>query len=514
MERTEKADSADGRVFPHLVVGLATGQASPTLRSRSLELPQDETQDSGEVIPIAKRSCAVTCKFSLKELQVLCEIRVDFKNLAENGVDFLPAVKAQGWDGYFNRLSCPIYDKLVKEFWKHAECDDYQVVSHVLGKKIIISKRSIALLLGGETIKGYRFQTNDSKSKKVKDNINSVLYANWKSGKSDYKTKDLHPDLRIWHKIMLNCLNPRPSGSSPDYINFNQKVMMFFIKTNQKICLPYFLFTYLKDCIKKSRTTACESKSTIKYIPFERLLSDIFVESNLVNELFKAGCTEDLTTLTGEALTSTTLKRMGLIDNKVGAASVTKPAEIMKRKIPIDDFPLWSKADDPEAILHYINDLRSQGLDIDVDEFFRNLPDAPDYDAAPKRKPKRKNVDASDAKDDSEDGNDDEPPPQKKKKKVKIVTKVIQQETQQAPRPTRVTRSSVRNSSKFVVLSDDDESDDAVIGSSLIPTPTLPPLSLSQIHLCHETKHHYLHQNNHHLFITTQALKNPNFYSR
>ncbi|XP_057443940.1 uncharacterized protein LOC130736110 [Lotus japonicus] len=378
MEHVEKADSTDGRVFPNLVVGVATRQS--------------------------------------EELQVLCEIRVDFQNLAENGLDLLPAVKAQGCERYFNRLSAPIYDKLVKEFSKHADCDDYQVVSHVLGKKIIISKRSIALLLGGETIKGSRFQTNDSKSKKFKENLNSVLYVSWRSTKSDYKKKDLHPDLRILHKIMLNCLNTRPSGSSPDYINFTTKVMMFFIKTKQKICLPYFLFTYLKDCIKKSRTTASESKSTIKYIPFGRLLSDIFVESNLVKDLIKAGCTEDLTTLTGDALTSKTLKRMGLIDNKVAAAFVSKPAEIVKRRIRIDDFPLWSKADDPEAILHYINHLKSHGLDIDVDEFFRNLPNAPDYDA-PKRMAKRKNEDATDAKDDSEDGNDDEPPPQKKKRR-------------------------------------------------------------------------------------------------
>ncbi|XP_057418705.1 uncharacterized protein LOC130712905 [Lotus japonicus] len=460
MERSEKADSADGKVFPKMVVGLATGQVGPSLRSRSNESTQAETQGSEKVTPITERGCAVTSNFSPKDLQVLCELRVDFKNLAENGLDLLPAVKFQGWEGYFNRLTRPIYYKLVKEFWKHAECDDLQVVSYVLGKKIIITERSIALLLGLDTIRGYRFWANDSKLNKVKDTINSELYANWKSGKSDYKTRELHLDLRIWHKIILNCFNPRPTGSSPDYINFNQKVMLYFIKTGQKICLPYFLFTYLKDCIRRSRTTAAATKNTIRYIPFGRVLSDIFVESKLVKDLINAGCTEDLSILAGEAFTSTSLKRMCLIEKKIEAESVITPEEVKGRRIPLNDYPLWSKVDDPEAILYYIEDLRSLGFEIDVDEFFRALPEAPDYESPKKKKTNRKKEDTTTAaNDDFEDGDDDEQPPQKKKKKVRIATRVIQQETTQAPRTTRVTRSFVRNSSKFIILTGDDESD-------------------------------------------------------
>ncbi|XP_057444104.1 uncharacterized protein LOC130736280 [Lotus japonicus] len=329
------------------------------------------------------------------ENEVLCELQVDFKNIAKNGLDLRPAVKLQGWEGYFNRLTGPIYDKLVKEFWKHADYDDLQVVSYVLGKKIIITERSIALLLGPDTIKGYRFQANDSKLRAVKDTINSVLYANWKPGKFDYKTRELHPDLRIWHKIMLNCFNPRPIGSSHDYINFNQKVMLYFIKTGEKICLPYFLFNYLKDCIRRLRTTAVVTKNTIKYIPFGRLLSDLFVESNLVKDLIDVGCTEDLSTLTGDAFTSTTMKRMCLIEKKIEADSIITPEEIKGRRIPLNDYPLWSKADDPEAIMYYLEDLKSLGCEIDVDEFFRALPEAPDYESPKKKKTKRKKQDTT-----------------------------------------------------------------------------------------------------------------------
>ncbi|XP_057418443.1 uncharacterized protein LOC130712638 [Lotus japonicus] len=49
MERNERADSADGRVFPQMVVGLETGQVGPVLRSRSTDSTQAATQGSGKV---------------------------------------------------------------------------------------------------------------------------------------------------------------------------------------------------------------------------------------------------------------------------------------------------------------------------------------------------------------------------------------------------------------------------------------------------------------------------------
>ncbi|MEX5523421.1 hypothetical protein, partial [Bacillus cereus] len=87
-----------------------------------------------------------------------------------------------------------VYDKLVKEFWKHVDCNEYQVVSFVLGKRIIISEKSFARLLGAETSNGYRFQMHESKVKpRTKETVNMALYSTWKPGKNDCKTKGLHP---------------------------------------------------------------------------------------------------------------------------------------------------------------------------------------------------------------------------------------------------------------------------------------------------------------------------------
>ncbi|MEX5523362.1 hypothetical protein, partial [Bacillus cereus] len=95
--------------------------------------------------------CAVTCVYSPDELQALAEWRFDLDNIAANGFDLRPEVKAQGWEEYFNRLRGPVYIKLVKEFWKHADCDDNQVVSYIAGRRIIVTEKSIVDLLGENT---------------------------------------------------------------------------------------------------------------------------------------------------------------------------------------------------------------------------------------------------------------------------------------------------------------------------------------------------------------------------
>ncbi|WP_338309876.1 hypothetical protein, partial [Bradyrhizobium sp. TM233] len=184
---------------------------------------------------------------------------------------------------------------------------------------------------------------------RTKDIVNKALYTTFKPGKTSYKVMDLHPKLRIWHKILLNCINQRPKGSSPDYINFNQKAMLFFIQDQKKICLPYFLFSYLKECIRKSRTTA-SIKSAIKYIPFGRLLSDLFIESGLIQDLINAGCTEDLTTIVSDVFTANSLKKMGLVKKKIAPAHEDTSSEIRSRRVPLNDYPLWTQADHPEAI--------------------------------------------------------------------------------------------------------------------------------------------------------------------
>jgi hypothetical protein len=111
---------------------------------------------------ITRRPSHIHCSFEAKTLQVLKELRVDFANIAQNDIDLRVEMAAQGWENYFARLHGPVYEALVKEFWRHAECDEHYVVSHVLGRRIVITEQSIAQLLGLGHLQGSRVHAKDS----------------------------------------------------------------------------------------------------------------------------------------------------------------------------------------------------------------------------------------------------------------------------------------------------------------------------------------------------------------
>src|ERR1044072_9337482 len=66
---------------------------------------------------ITRRPAHIHCKLTSEDLQVLKELRVDFNNLAQNDMDLLVEMVAQGWENYFSRLHGPTYDLLIQEFW-------------------------------------------------------------------------------------------------------------------------------------------------------------------------------------------------------------------------------------------------------------------------------------------------------------------------------------------------------------------------------------------------------------
>src|ERR1044072_9437024 len=106
--------------------------------------------------------------------------RVNFNNMAANKMDLRQDVAFQGWGKFFERLNGPIYEKIVKEFRKHATCDDNYIVSHVLGKKFVITEKLIARLLElnhreGKVIAGKDKEMSDKES----IDLNSYLYKDY-----------------------------------------------------------------------------------------------------------------------------------------------------------------------------------------------------------------------------------------------------------------------------------------------------------------------------------------------
>lgn len=140
----------------------------------------------------------------------------------------------------------PIYTHLVKEFRRFANTDKRYIVSYVLGKKIIISKKSITALLGIERVKGKRVSNTSYNSKFLKKKVIPTIFirneGNMSKGTSCYKNRELDDKYRIWVKIILGCIHPRNASSSVDYVNSDQKFILYYIMKGIKVNLLYLPF--------------------------------------------------------------------------------------------------------------------------------------------------------------------------------------------------------------------------------------------------------------------------------
>ncbi|KAI5435958.1 hypothetical protein KIW84_022401 [Lathyrus oleraceus] len=241
-------------------------------------------------------------------LDVLCESLVDFENLRRNGVDLTEDLRKQGWENYFDRLYGPIYPLLVKEFWRCADADDQFIVSFVLGVKIVITEGSIASLLNMESSGGKRIYNIPPRSKRITEVINPTIFKPNVEGNPS-KNKELHQNLRVWLKIILGTIHHRPASNSSDYINADQKCILYCIQKGIKINLPTLLFRYLRDSVRETRN----NMKPRSYIPLGRLLSDVFIEHGLVDDLEKTRCMDDLAIDVGKPLNARNLKSMGII---------------------------------------------------------------------------------------------------------------------------------------------------------------------------------------------------------
>lgn len=94
-----------------------------------------------------------------------------------------------------------------------------------MNRKIVITEKSIENLIGHDD-KGKRVHSATITAKRDTD-ISLVIFkegTNFADEKGP-SVKDLTSNLRVWFKIILWCINHRPSTNSFDYINTRQKIM-------------------------------------------------------------------------------------------------------------------------------------------------------------------------------------------------------------------------------------------------------------------------------------------------
>src|ERR1044072_8297238 len=321
-------------------------------------MEKEQAEEALDTSHITKREGRITCNISPSNLLCLAEPRVDLDNLSQNGFNLNEEIHLQSWEKFFTMLNGPTYGALVKEFWKMAECDRHHIVSHVSGKRVIITKKTIGDLLGLDHREGIRIGGRNEKDEFISNVIDKEIFIDLDPTKptSEYKSISLVPKLRIWYQILTNCINPKPLNLISENLNADQKYFLYHLKNKDKLCLPAILFLHLKHSIQNSRTTADKDEEKIKYIPLGRLISAILVENGIIEHLREEEALNsiDLTQGFGDTFNGKNLKEMEVIKDILTEPPSETEEIILKRRHITNDLPPFTKEEPFEATAEFV----------------------------------------------------------------------------------------------------------------------------------------------------------------
>lgn len=163
--------------------------------------------------------------------------------------------------------------------------------------------------------------------------------------------KDLLPYIRIWSRTLLGYVHHRKPMNYADYINGDQQHILYYISTGKKVNLNSLLFQYLMDMVKE---TIDGSKKKRNWIPLGRLISNILMESELIDSLTEARIIKELEPQVGKMSSARSMKTMGVI-YELTSNHVEVPKEATSnRRIHLEDFPVFTKQDPLNVLLDYL----------------------------------------------------------------------------------------------------------------------------------------------------------------
>src|SRR3954466_12208305 len=236
---------------------------------------------------------AVACSIPKNELEVLCELMVDFDNIEEHQFHLKEDMMFQGWTSLFTEFCGPVYPDLVKEFWVHAVVAPKSILSFVHGKFVVVTENILRMMFDLRNPEG-AFEID--KRVEWKD-VLSTLYMDVNETKNVKDMKDLY---KIWTKILLGCFYHRKGTHAPDFVSSEQKYILYCIATKKKVDAIYIIFNHMWKAVKDSRNAFRGKGGTI--IPFGRIISNLLVHSKIVESLESEGIVKDLAVTSGACL--------------------------------------------------------------------------------------------------------------------------------------------------------------------------------------------------------------------
>lgn len=166
------------------------------------------------------------------------------------------------------------------------------------------------------------------------------------------KMKDLLPHLRIWARILLGCVHHKKPTNSADYINGDQQYVLYNIASGRKVNLHSLLFQYLRDMVKETRDGI---KNMRNWIPLGRLISNILMESKLIDSLNEAQITKELEPQVGRMFNARSLKNMGLISELTSNLGCLSKEDISNKRIPLENFTIFTMHGPLNVMIDYLD---------------------------------------------------------------------------------------------------------------------------------------------------------------
>src|SRR4051812_6048435 len=291
----------------------------------------------------------VACSIPKDEMEVLCELMVDFDNIEENQFHLREDIIFQGWTSLFAEFVGPVYPDLVKEFWAHAVFAPKAILSFVHGKSVVITENILRVMFDLRNPEG-AFECDQRANL---GDVLSTLYPNVKKTKHVKNLKDVY---RIWTKILLGCFYHRKSTHASDFISNDQRYILYCIATQKKVDAIYIIFNHMWKAVKDSRN-AFRKENAGTTIPFGRIITNLLVHSKIVESLESEGIIKDLAVTTGVCLNAFSLKKMKIIDTILKVPQPLAGTRTIREPV-LADFETFFNSEVPEVRTMYLKTLK------------------------------------------------------------------------------------------------------------------------------------------------------------
>src|SRR3954466_3693192 len=291
---------------------------------------------------------AVACSIPKNELEVLCELMVDFDNIEEHQFHLKEDMMFQGWTSLFTEFCGPVYPDLVKEFWVHAVVAPKSILSFVHGKFVVVTENILRMMFDLRNPEG-AFEIDQ---RAVWDDVLSTLYTDVKETK---RVKDMRDLYKIWTKILLGCFYHKKGTHAADFVNNEQKYILYCIATQKKVDVIYIIFNHMWNALRDSINAFRIKKCTI--IPFGRIITNLLVHSKIVENLEAEGTIKDLVVNTGSYLNALTLRKMSVIDTIIKTPQPL-PGTRSRRDPILANFETFFRSEVPEVRTRYLKSLK------------------------------------------------------------------------------------------------------------------------------------------------------------